>query len=191
MKIALITAVVATLVVGCGSSGSTSTVTVSQPVSSAPATTKAGKTTVKQEFLAFLAKVQPIRKHGNDLIDKCNAAFDAMNSTADTTWDPAAACAKRSARVDTRAADKLAAIVPPAGLKHPWMAYVRSWRNDALIDQDLYQTIHAHQFLNWNDFNARFNKRADAVTAFRVAVIAYAASHGNFGIPGWVHHIGG
>ena len=44
--------------------------------------------------------------------------------------------------------------------------------------------------LGLDTYNGRYRQHDDAVSRFRVAVIAYAASHG-LGVPGWVHHIGG
>ncbi len=175
----------------CGTSGSAGTVTVtSQPPSSAQAGTDK-ISTAKQEFAAFLAKVQPLRKKSNDQLDKCNKIEQPVDSYDSTYsgWDAAARCARREGKLDKRVADKLAATLPPTSLRRPYLAYVRGYRLDGQSAAGLSATLTKHQFFNWNTyFGGR--ARTQVIANFRVAVIAYAAQNG-FGVPGWVHHIGG
>ena len=162
-----------------------------EPVSSGHAT-RDQAATPKQEFAAFLANVQPLRKKSNSLLDHCNTFIGKVNSFDSTYsgWDAAVRCLKRQHKLDTRLSDALAAIVPPPHLRHAYLAYVGAYRLDAQVDGEVAQTLRARQLFNWDTYNGRYRQHDDAVSRFLVAVIAYAASNG-FGVPGWVHHIGG
>ncbi len=175
----------------CGGSGSTSTVTVSSPPASSNPSTTDTASTPKQEFAAFLAKVQPLRKESNDQLFKCNTLEQSVNSYDSTYsgWAAAATCTRREAKIHKRVADKLSAIVPPKQLRRPYLAYVRGYRTDGQIAGALSRTLSKRQFFNWNTYDGG-KARTQVVANFRVAVIAYAAQNG-FGVPGWVHHIGG
>jgi hypothetical protein len=185
--------VIAAVAASCGGSGSASTVTVTgQPASSAASTADTAPTP-KQEFAAFLDRLQPLRKQSNDQLHKCYKLEQSVNSYDSTYsgWAAAARCSRREAKLDKRVADKLAAIVPPNQLRRPYLAYVRSYRSDGQVASSLSATLTKRQFFNWNTYyGSAFKARNQVVANFRVAVIAYAAQHG-FGVPGWVHHIGG
>lgn len=129
----------------------------------------------------------------NDQLDKCyklEQSVDSYDSTY-SGWAAAAQCSHNEAKLDKRVADKLAAIVPPKSLRRSYLAYVRSYRTDGQSAAGLSSTLTKRQFFNWNTYyGSAFHARNQVVANFRVAVIAYAAQHG-FGVPGWVHHIGG
>jgi hypothetical protein len=166
---------------------------VTVTASTAGKTATTGTTpTPNQAFVAFLARVQPIRKKSNDMLDRCDRLEQKVNSLDPTFsgWAAAAQCTRREAKLDKQAADTLATIVPPKQLRHLYLAYVRSYRTDGRIESDLSYTLTHRQVFNWNTFNNRYNARSQVVANFRLAVIAYAAQNG-FGVPGWVHHIGG
>jgi hypothetical protein len=191
MKHAVVLVAVALTAAACGGSGSTSTVTVtSQPTTSSPSG-EDKSATPQEEFAAFLANVQPLRKKSNDQLDKCNKLEQSVNSYDSTYsgWAAAARCTHREAKLDKWAADKLAAILPPKPLRRPYLAYVRGYRTDGQTAASLSATLSHHQFFNWNTYSGG-SARTQNIANFRVAVIAYAAEHG-FGVPGWVHHIGG
>jgi hypothetical protein len=152
MKHAVLIAITVAVATSCGSGSSASTATVtSQPASSSPATSD--KTaTPEAEFAGFLTKVQPLRKKSNDLLFECfklEKSVDSYDSTY-SGWATAARCERRSAKLDKRVADKLAAIVPPKQLRRPYLAYVRSYRTDGQAASSLSATLSKHQFCNWD-----------------------------------------
>ena len=178
------------LLAGCNgsSSGAGSVQTPSQPASSpALAPPPPGS---QAEFDAYLKKVLPPRLKGNHAIDQANKAYDHLNSTPDSTWDEAAVVSRHTAGLLRRIADRMSAIVPPQGLGHAHLAYAAGWRTDALIYGAIAHVLRGHQFLNWDIYNARFDRDQQTVTAYRAALIAYAARHG-LKVPHWVHTIGG
>ena len=192
LKPAVVLAMIVLATAACGAGGSTSTVTVTSPPTSG-ASAGADKTpTPKQEFAAFLNKVQPLRKKSNDRVDRCNGRLDSVDSVdaSYSGWASAARCTRRLAKFDKRTADKLAVIVPPQSIRRVYLAYVRNYRSGGQIDADLSYTLTHRQFFAWDTFSKRWNAGSQVVANFRVAVIAYAAQHG-FGVPGWVHHVGG
>ena len=81
--------------------------------------------------------------------------------------------------------------MPPKQIRRSYLAYVRGYRTGGQSAADLSATLSQHQFFNWNTYyGSAYKARNQVVANFRVAVIAYAAQR-DFGVPGWVHHIGG
>jgi hypothetical protein len=130
------------------------------------------------------------RLKGNKAIDRANRAYDHLDSTPDATWDKAAIASRHTAKLLRRIGDQMSAIVPPRQLTRAHLAYARSWREDGLITADIASVLQRHAYLNWNTYNPRFNRSEQPVTAYRVALIAYAAKH-HLHLPKWVHTIGG
>ncbi len=185
-------AAVVTLVAGC--SGSSSSVSVSTPAQPPASTTAAPPPPPapgsQAELTAYLRRVIRPRLKGNKAIDRSNRAFNHLDSTPDATWDKAAIVARHTAKQLRTIGDRMSAIVPPSPLTRAHLAYARSWRDDGLITADIASVLRQHGFLNWNTYNARFNRSLQPVSAYRVALIAYGAKN-HLHLPKWVHTIGG
>ena len=185
--------VAALLAGGCaGSSSSANSGAASSAPASAPttATPKPPAPGSQAELDAYLKKVLRPRLKGNAAIDRNNKALQNVDSTTDSTWDRAALSSRHTAQDMRRFSDRISAIVPPRPLTRAHLAYAQGWRADGLIYTDLAAVLRQHGFLNWDTFNARFRGQQHSVTAYRVALIAYAAKHG-LKLPHWVHTIGG
>jgi hypothetical protein len=168
---------------GCGSSAADRS--HSSTAAAAPRIAPASAATSQQELDAYLVKVGDLRRRGNAAYARTYQLLQKVHSSAQPTWDRAAASCRRTAGVIRGIATGMRAISPPAPLLSVHRAYADVWHVDVVT------LVHLARLLNRGAGGALIIIRAPsaadqpALSRYRTAIAHYAGARG-LTLPHWL-----
>jgi hypothetical protein len=187
--VTMATVALTALLSSCGG-GSTDTVTVTGGGSGTPSS---GTVSTQQQLADFLSRVQPLRDDANSHVDTISATLKALNTSDQTTWPAAADTITQQDKAIAADGSRLAAVQPPAAIAAAFQSYVSLYSDQARILDMMAQDLadkNTASIAGWpSGPEAQLQQNAKRTTAFKTAVIAYAARIGA-PVPAWIRNTG-
>jgi hypothetical protein len=142
---------------------------------------------------SFLSEFRPIRERGNAAINSMEAVINKTDTSDPAALSRMAAAVSKAARETGGESNELAGLVPPAEIARAWADYVAGIDTEARVLARMADNAKQKDEAAINAWPStevpELQRAGNKTSAFRLALIAYAAKNG-LKLPVWAKKIG-